>query len=330
MLTLKENMLRVYQHKTPEYLPFYDDIQRIRTKEPGFRSVLYNEPSPGSGLEIDWFGQGWKFEPMVHAYNPDATNYIVKDISHWRDYVTIPDVDAIDWESMFRRDNIQRDPNRLLMVKDGTGLWERAFAMVPIIDLLCGLLEEPEACADLFRTVADHKIKLHNRYIHYYHPDVLCMHDDYGHGQGLFMSPDTWRELIKPQLQRVIDNITSQGVMYEHHCCGYMAPLAEEIADMGASSWNMVHICNDVPACQKKFGHRLAFVGGIFDGQFFDKDEATPDQLRAHLHQVAAQVLPGEGVVPFVSCINHPERNQFFREEMLSFAQDYFPGRRPE
>ena len=61
--------------------------------------------------------------------------------------------------------------------------------MVPIDELLCGLLLEPEACEDLFRTVADHKIKLHNQYIKYYHPDVICMHDDYRHKKRTILCP---------------------------------------------------------------------------------------------------------------------------------------------
>ena len=329
MLTLRENMLLVYQHKIPEYLPLLGDIQRIRSVEPGFKNVLFHGKRAGK-KETDWFGQDWVYEPMVNAFNPDASHYIVADIADWRDYVEIPDVDSIDWKAKFDEDAVEIDKNRLLEIKDATGLWERAFSMVPIDELLCGLLLEPEACEDLFRTVADHKIKLHNQYIKYYHPDVICMHDDYGHGNGLFMSPDTWRELIKPHLQRVIDNITSQGVLYEHHCCGYMAPLAQEIADMGASSWNMVHVVNDVCACKQKLGHKLAFVGGVCDGQLFDMDSTTEEQMRSHVREMSDKILPGVGTVMAVGCICHPERNQIFQDELLSYGQQYFKYRRPE
>ena len=52
MLTLRENMLLVYQHKIPEYLPLLGDIQRIRSVEPGFKNVLFH----GNGLV--WSGLG--------------------------------------------------------------------------------------------------------------------------------------------------------------------------------------------------------------------------------------------------------------------------------
>lgn len=47
MLTLRENMLLVYQHKIPEYLPLLGDIQRIRSVEPGFKNVLFHGKGQG-------------------------------------------------------------------------------------------------------------------------------------------------------------------------------------------------------------------------------------------------------------------------------------------
>lgn len=175
-------MMLVFNHKTPEYLPLAEDIQTIRTVEPGFKSVIFEGKTAGANDEVDWFGQNWVYEPTIEAYNPDSRNYIIKDIIKWREYVTLPELDAIDWKAKFIADDVKPDRNKLLLIKDGYGLWERAFSMIPIADLLCALIVEPEACEDFFRTIADHKIKLHNYYLEYYKPDCICMHDDYGSG----------------------------------------------------------------------------------------------------------------------------------------------------
>ena len=328
MLTLKENIQRVYRHETPEFLPLMDDIQRIKTVEPGHKAVVYGHGETGMEEE-DWFGQTWVYEPTVQAFNPDSRNYIVKDTANWRDYVEIPDVDKVDWKRIFDTSNVEIEPDKLFCVKDSTGIWERAFAMVPIADLLCGLLEEPEACEDLFSMVADHKIKLHTHYIEHYKPDVVCMHDDYGSGQGLFMSPGTWRELIKPHLQRVIDNVTSRGVMYEHHCCGYLASLAEEIAEMGATSWDMIHGVNDPYACKQRFGDKIAFIGGICDAQLLDMASTTEEQIRSHVREMAEKMLPGIAPVISVKCFYYPERTEIFDDELLKCGQQYFKEKRP-
>lgn len=322
-------MRLVYQHKIPEYLPLEDDIQILRTVEPGFKSAVYGEKSGSEREETDWFGQNWVYEPMVNAYNPDSRNYIIKDIARWREYVIFPDLDAIDWKAKFIADDVEINENKLFLLKDGYGPWERAFSTTPIADLMCALIEEPEACEDFFCAVADHKIKLHNYYLDYYKPEVVRLHEDYGSGQGLFMSPETWRELIKPHLQRIIDNITSKGILYEHHCCGYMVPLAEEIADMGASSWNNVHVSNDPYSCKQKFGDKLAFIGGICNGQYLDMDSTTEEQLRKHVRETAEKVFPGLGVVMETMFKKHPERGVIFKEELLKCGQQYYKENRP-
>ena len=93
----------------------------------------------------------------------------------------------------------------LTRINDLFGPWERMFSVMEFQEALCALVEEPEACYDFFGAIADHKIRLYEYIIRYYQPDILCMHDDYGHGKGMFMSPETWRALIKPHLQRIID-----------------------------------------------------------------------------------------------------------------------------
>jgi len=329
MLSLRENMRLVYEHKTPDYLPLWSDIQRIQTVEPGLKTVVYDGKKPGAE-EVDWFGQNWVYDEVTNAYTPDSRNYIVKDMANWRDYVEIPDLDRVDWDMIFANSGVEADTSKFVRVKDGTGLWERALALVDTTELLCALIEEPEACEDFFRTIADHKIKLHNQYIKRYRPDCICMHDDYGSGQWLFMSPDNWRDLIKPHLQRVVENITAQGVMYEHHCCGYMVPLAEEIAEMGTVAWGTVHAVNDPVACKEKFGDKLAFVGGILDGQMYDLPETTEEEIRANVRMWAEKMMPGVGTVMSARCMNFPERNKIVTDELLKSAQQYFKQRRPE
>lgn len=328
-ITPRDNMLRVYRLEEPEFLPLARDIQMVRTVGNGLVCSVKEPKWIGEENEIDFFGQNWKFDLKTRAYNPDATNYIIKDVAEWREYITIPDLDAIDWIARFEAEDIHLDrENKVILVRDGIGMWERAFSMIHTEELLSGLLLEPDAMYDFFSTIADHKIKLHNYYIDYYKPDVLAFHEDYGSGGGLFMSPKTWRELIKPHLQKVIDNVRSKGVMYEHHCCGYMVPLVEEIAEMGASSWNSVHYCNNPYECKKMFGDKIAFVGGMLDTWFLDSPSTTEAQVREHVRNMTSKMLPGCVVLSAIM-MEHPERQPFIEDELLKSGQQYYKGKRP-
>ena len=333
-LTPRENMQLIYQKKTPDYMPLQTDIQSIRTPGAGLRTVVY-EGKPAAEYSqrdggLDWFGQNWIYEPMVNAINPDVTNYIVKDVTKWRDYVTLPDVDALDWKARFDRENIKVDrENKLISISDSIGMWERGFSMIKVDDLMTGLLLEPESMIDFFSEIADYKIRLFKHYIDYYAPDILRMNDDYGHSGGMFMSPATWREIIKPNLKKIIDFVTSQGVMYEHHCCGYMVPLVEEIAEMGASSWNGLHICNDPGACRRQFGDKLVFNGTILDVSFMDRETTTEEQIREHVREMAAKMWPGHVIIAGNTTV-YGERNAIILDELLKSGQQYFKEKRPD
>ena len=325
----RENMLRMYRHEEPDYLPLSTDFQAVRTLGQGQLFSIKEPKWIGGKKEIDFFGQTWVWEDNVKAYNPDATNYIIKDVSKWREYVTIPDLDAIDWKARFDGENLQLDrENKVIAIRDPIGLWERAFSMIHTEDLLSGLLEEQEAMFDFFSTVADHKIKMHNYYFDYYKPDLLSFNDDYGHGGGLFMSPDTWRTLIKPNLQRVIDNVKAHGVIYEHHCCGFMVPLAAEIAEMGATAWNTVHFCNNPGEVKKLFGKKLVLAGGMLDTWTLDAPDTKEDQIRAHVREMCGKMLPGSVYIS-VGMAQHLDRNPIIQDELLKSGQPYYKENRP-
>jgi len=305
------------------------DIQTIRTVGAGLVFSLTEPRWIGGDDEIDFFGQNWKFDKKTQAYNPDATNYIIKDIAQWEKYITIPDLDAIDWKARFEAEALQLDrENKVILVRDPVGTWERAFSMIHTEELLGGLLLEPEAMYEFLGTIADHKIKLHNFYIDYYKPDVLSFHEDYGAGHGLFMSPKTWRELVKPHLQRVIDNVKSKGVFYEHHCCGYMIPLVDEIVEMGAASWDSVHYCNDPVLCKKMFGEKIAFHGGMLNTWVLDAPDTTEEYIREHVRDMASKMLPGY-VILSAPMFEHPERMQIVEDELLKCGQQYYKEKRP-
>jgi len=328
-ITPRENMLRIYRLEEPDYLPLMSDFAGVRTIGQGQLFTLTGSKWVGEIEEADFFGQNWKFEPSANAYNPDARNYIVKDVSKWREYVTIPDLDAIDWKAKFEAEALALDrENKVISIRDPIGLWERAFSTMHTNDLFAGLILEPEAMFDFFSMVADHKIKMHNYYIDYYKPDIVAMNDDYGSGQGLFMSPNTWRELIKPNLQRVIDNVRSKGVMYEHHCCGYLVPLVEEIADMGAVAWNSVHFCNDPVRCKELFGGKIAFAGGMLNTWFIDAPGTTEGEIRAHVRDMTSKLLPGNLYISGMA-MSHPERNAIISDELLKSGQQYYRESRP-
>lgn len=313
------------QHKEPEYLPMIQDIQTCTPHGKDF----VNESNMDGGVALDWFGQSWTHEPTVGAANPTPGVHLVPDITEWKERMNFPDISALDWEKQVAEDTKNWDRDRhLTRINDLFGPWERMFSVMEFQDALCALMEEPEACYDFFGAVADHKIRLYEYYIKYYKPDIICMHDDYGHGTGMFMSPEVWRELIKPHLQRIIDAVTSQGVIYEHHCCGYFAPILEEIADMGCTATNLVHRSNHPAELKEKLGHKMCMIG-CFDTQYLDALNRTEEEIRSVVRKTLDEVAPGGSYITMFG-LKTPGRNAMVAEEIRRISGNYYSCARPD
>ncbi len=324
-ISLKENMQLVFAHKEPEYMPMLSDLDQASPSGKDFVCECPRDP----GVNLDWFGQSWTFEPTIRASNPTPGVHLLRDVTEWRDVLRFPSFDKMDWEAYAARDTAKWDRERKLSkVTIGYGMWERLFCIMPFEDALMSLVTEPEACYEFFGAIADHKIRLHEYVFKYYKPDLLCMHDDYGSGGGMFMSPEVWRKLLKPHLQRIIDHARSHGVMYEHHCCGYFAPIIPEIAEMGAVAFNSVHISNKPAELKKEIGDKITFVGG-FDTQYLDKSGITEEEIRAHVRKTIDELAPGGSWLPRCMLATW-DRMPIVADEVLRYGATHYYGPRPE
>lgn len=329
-LSFRENTLLAYQHKEPEFMPLASDRDNCFPSGEDFIRETSCVRHPSRQVQgYDWFGQSWTYEPNIGGATPTPGKPLITDITEWRDYMKFPDLSKLDWEGYAARDTANWDrQNRLSCVTIGIGMWERMFSVMEFQDALCALMEEPEACYDFFGAVADHKIRLHQYIIKYYKPDILVMHDDYGSNSGMFMSPETWRELIKPHLQRIIDGVVGEGVIYEHHCCGYFAPILGEIADMGCSATDTMHISNHPAELKKEIGHKMCFVGG-FASQFMDIESTTEEQIRESVRKTLDELSPGGSFVPEI-VLKTKYKNNIVQDELIRYGSTKYTCPRPD
>jgi len=319
MISLKENMQLVLRHKEPEYMPFVSDFDTAALDAIDF----INERPAIPGVHNDWFGQSWTYEPAAGAANPTPGKHLVTDITEWKEQMIFPDLDKLDWEGRSQKDTAGWDrEQKLSRIVSPFGMWERMFSVIEFQDALCSLLVEPEACYDFFGAVADHKIRLHQKFIDYYKPDIIIMHDDYGTSQGLFMAPDVWRDLIKPHLKRVVDHVQSQGCRYEHHNCGYFAPLMDDMVELGVEITNPLHCSNNIEAMKRDYGTRIVFIGG-FEVQTLTAPETTEEEVRARVRRTMDILAPGGGFVPEFKGVN----GDIVSDEIKKYSAKFYSAR---
>lgn len=289
-MTERENMQLVWDHKTPEWVPAITlASQMLVTMEINDRPLFQDGE--------DWFGVKWEIDPenpllMTHC----APNQIkFDDMSEWKKHVTFPSCKDLDWDAIGARTKAMWAKKEEIMgyVVGNMGCFERSHSLMGFENALCALLEEPEAFADFADAYADYRIEQMEYIKKYMDPDFFMMHDDWGNQQNLFMPPDTWREIFKPSLKRMVDKCHELDMYYMHHSCGYIEPIIEDMVEVGVDSWHSVSPVNDLPKIKEEYGNKLVFAGGV-DPQVTDAPGATEEDVRKEVRR-AIDVLGKDG-----------------------------------
>jgi len=277
----RENMMRVWDHKTPEWVPMINTAsQLIPLPEIEDRSLFEDG--------TDWFGVKWELDPlqpllMTHVAPGQS---LFSDISNWREHLRFPSVAGLPWDAIKgRTDAIWHDRDeRAGFIVCTIGAFERINAVMGFEYGLLAMYDDLDAYKDYVNAYADYRIEQFGYYKKYLAPDYLMMHDDWGNQKNMFFSPGIWREVFKAPEKRMVDAAHELGIYYMHHSCGYVEPIIEDFVEIGIDSWHSVSPVNDLARIKADFGDRLIFAGGI-DPQVTDLPGATEEEIRAEVRR---------------------------------------------
>lgn len=222
---------------------------------------------------------------------------VLEDVTEWRK-LEIPDYSKADWETASQAEmkifRIDRE-NYWLNVTSTNGMWERMHMLMGFENAVVSLLEEPEACYELAGAIADTKIQFVKAVAKWYKPDMITMMDDYSHKDGLFMSPDTWREIFKPHLKRVVKACHDEGILFEQHCCGKCEMLVSDLMDCGIDALDPVQPVNDIPAMKKLTLGKIGLMGGLDVQNVIDRAGVTEEEVEAECRRCIDAYSAGGG-----------------------------------
>jgi uroporphyrinogen-III decarboxylase len=128
-------------------------------------------------------------------------------------------------------------------------------------------------------------------------PDIILSHDDWGSKHTLFMSPATWREMIKPFYFKMYNYAHDNGVLIMHHSDSFLEPIVEDMVELGIDIWQGVLPQNNIPKVQKQLAGRMVLMGGI-DAAIVDWPEASEQAIRAEVRRACVEYGLGGGFIP--------------------------------
>jgi uroporphyrinogen decarboxylase len=158
---------------------------------------------------------------------------------------------------------IARQPDLFRVFPIGFSLYERAWTLRGMENLMMDFVENSEFVHELFTTITDWNIA-QARIALTFDIDGVYFGDDWGSQHGLQMGPGLWREFIKPQLQRMYKVVRDAGKLVFIHSCGDVDELFAELAEIGVNCFNPFQPeVMDVWSLLPQYRGRLAFHGGL-------------------------------------------------------------------
>ncbi len=174
--------------------------------------------------------------------------------------------------------------------------WERAYFARGIDNFLADMAGEPEFAKKLLSTIIDRNMVMLENFLCIPEIDGVLLGSDWGTQQDLFMSPQTWRDLIRPGEQRMYDLVKEFGKDVWIHSCGDIRKIIPDLIEMGVDVLNPVQPeCMDIKMLKETYGDKLCFWGGISTQQTLPY--GTPDEVRRETRQVRDLMAENGGYV---------------------------------
>ena len=324
----REVVKAVYEGRTPPYVPWsFGFTQEAREKlvshfgQAGVEDALQNhimvvadtgcfyEPA-GPDCVRDPFGVIWdrsvdKDIGMVKGcLLPEArlNDYAFPDPLARRFFADIPS-------------NIARHGDRFRVFAIGFSLYERAWTLRGMENLMMDFFEHPAFVHELFNAIADYNIAQVREAVKY-DIDAVYFGDDWGQQQGLQMGRPLWMEFIYPVLKRMYAAVHEAGKHVSIHSCGDVDELFDDLVGIGLNCFNPFQPeVMDVQALLKQYRGRLAFHGGL------STQRTLPYGTVADVRRESEQLLTAGRQGGYIFAPAHAVEGDVPLENMLAFIQ---------
>ncbi len=158
---------------------------------------------------------------------------------------------------------IAAKPDLFRCFQIGFSLYERAWTLRGIENLLMDFVLNPDFVHELFDAICDYNIAQVDKALEY-DIDAVYFGDDWGQQKGLIMGYDMWKEFIYPRLKRMYGHVRKAGKYVMIHSCGDVDELFDDLIDIGLNSFNPFQPeVMDVYEILPRYRGRLAFHGGL-------------------------------------------------------------------
>ena len=211
---------------------------------------------------------------------------------------------------------IKVNRDRFRYVSFGMSLFERAWSLRGMADLLVDMIEAPEWVDELLDTILAFDLAVVEEMLKY-EIDGLLYGDDWGQQRGLIFGPRLWRRFIKPRVAQMYSAVKRAGKVVMIHSCGRVQELFPDLIEVGLDVFNPFQPdVMDPYEMKRRYGDRLSFFGGVSVQHLLP--HGTPAEIRSEVRRMMDEVGRDGG---FIVAPSHDMPGDIPLENMLAFIE---------
>ena len=298
-MTNRENILRTIKRDSPRWVPY---------RYGGALTLLYPRVVPRplqTGMD-DW-GVGWIGTDSAEGSYPDGKPVIgIDQVESFQPPHT-------DWQmvtdDLRQQVSAKLHEDTLLIAYNEMTLYERAQLLLGTTSFLMAVALEPEKVEVLLDRITAYQRLLTQALMNAGVAGVRFT-DDWGTQTALFMSPASWRRLIKPRLKTLYDTVKERDGLVFQHSCGRIDAIVSDLIEIGLDVLDPCQpAANDIFEWKRRYGDRLSFMGGLDTQNYLTF--GTPDEVETKVAEVVSVMSAGGGYIAAPShTITIPEANR--------------------
>lgn len=293
-MTKRERVICALTHKMPDEVPYFVDFtHQAREKMVHYTGDENFDEKTGSHIKfIQYCGWAAPVEGRPDYFVDDFRvvwnrSGADKDIGVV-ETLQIPDLEENSYtfplldENRLRKEyeNFTKENTGCFLLGGiGFSLYERAWSLCGIENVLMAMLTSEEELGKLLDDICDYNLQILDIILQY-DIDGVYFGDDWGQQHGLIMGAELWRKFIKPRVKRMYEKVKQAGKFVIQHSCGDIYEIYPDLIEIGLDCHQTFQPeIYDIGKVKKEYGDRLSFWGGISTQQLLPN--ATPEEVKS-------------------------------------------------
>jgi len=198
----------------------------------------------------------------------------------------------------------------------GFSLFERAWTLRSMPDLLCDMVLNPAFVDGLMENITAYNLKVVD-IVSQYPIDCVFFGDDWGQQKGLIMGYPFWQRFIRPWLKRQYDHVKARGMDVAQHSCGDCSEVFPDLVSLGLDIYNTFQPeVYDIRKFKALYGKDITFFGGISTQTLLPFK--NPEEVRQAVRDITA-ILSRDG--GYIIAPTHAMPHDIPTENVLAFLE---------